>query len=303
MAKPGNIIAQIYKNVKTHKWECLHNDCKTLAINTHLGQRNGILSQLIENGHLIQLKVTDPHKWNKQSPIEFKRIGNKQAISLPVFCNTHDTSIFKPIESENTNIVSYESFLLFSYRTISAEIRKKEIALEQNYRVLRSNTLEGLIDKDRIQSYAWGLEFGIRDLSILKSKINDEILNNQSKFSFWSIRTVKFEIFASAVMSIFQVGHKSAEEYEFENLYIHVIPRNNHSIILVGYHNDYSTKEMKVYCQSWLNASQEDIEYKLTNLLTNHVENWVMTPSFFDGLTKVKKNKYMNYGLPRNSGQ
>lgn len=168
--KPNNIIGKIYENVKKKKWPCIHLDCCEQAINSHLGQQNGILSELQEEGHLIQVKPSNAHNWNKKKPIEFKRLGINQSISLPTFCNSHDTKIFKDIESKDSDLTSYTSFLLLSYRTLCAEIRKKEIGSEQHRRVIESNSLEGKIDKERIRDYKKGLELGIRDLSFLKKK-------------------------------------------------------------------------------------------------------------------------------------
>src|SRR5436190_16641801 len=127
MQKPQNIIAQITKNLKNKKWNCLIDGCDEVAINSHLIQQNGLLSNITYNGHLVELKMMDANKWdNKKLPFEFGTVGIKQALSHKVFCNKHDTEIFKPIEKDDENFDSYEAFLLFSYRAVCAEIRKKE---------------------------------------------------------------------------------------------------------------------------------------------------------------------------------
>jgi len=65
----------------------------------------------------------------KEPPIIFERVGISNALSHPVFCQKHDTEIFKPIEQSNVEFDTYESFLLFSYRAICAEIRKNKLIL------------------------------------------------------------------------------------------------------------------------------------------------------------------------------
>ena len=102
MLKIKKIIAQIDKNVKHKQWECLIDGCSEIAINSHLIQQNGLLNNISINGHLIELRMRDAFKWNKEeSPIVFQQIGIRKALSYKVFCNKHDTQIFKPIESNN----------------------------------------------------------------------------------------------------------------------------------------------------------------------------------------------------------
>ncbi len=304
--KPYNVIGKIMKNVKKVKWHCLHEGCQNKAIRSHLGQRKGILSQLQVDGHLIQLKTTDAHHWKKKAPIAFKKIGTKQAISLAVFCNDHDTSLFKSAELVKVDFTTYPIFLLFSYRTLCAEIRKKEIASEQNKRVIQSKFLEGKIDKDMVQKYRKGLELGIRDLEILKKHLNVEIKSPKGSFKYWHYILPRYDIFVTSVMSVFPLFHRDANEYELENLYIHFIPTAKNSILLIGYHENYYTRQMQDYCMSWGDLSENEIDIKLTDLLTNHIENWVLSPRLFDTFIISKRQKYLrefarninHYGMP-----
>jgi hypothetical protein len=53
------IMSNISKNVQNKEWNCLFKGCQDNAINSHLLQRNGILNNLIEDGHLIEIKAND----------------------------------------------------------------------------------------------------------------------------------------------------------------------------------------------------------------------------------------------------
>lgn len=306
--KSHNIIAEIYKNVRKVKWCCLHDNCGNTAINSHLAQRKGILNELIVDGHLIQLKVRDANVWNKEAPFGFKKIGIDQAISGPIFCDTHDSGLFKELEENKLPLDSYKAFLLFSYRTLCAEIRKKEIGLEQYRRVLRSSTLEGKIDKDSIKQLVTGSNLGIRDLTVLKEDLNKEIANPSSTFSYFTYCLPRFEIFASAVMSVNPLGFKSPMDYDLDNLYIHIIPRKNTTLLLTGFHNKYYSDGLKQYALSWSGLNQTAIELKLSTLLTYHLENWVMSPKLFGSLKPTKISTYLkyferdinHYGIPKN---
>lgn len=305
--KANNVIGNIFKNVKKVKWKCLHKNCNNNAINSHLGQKKGILSELQVGGHIIQLKTTDIHNASyRKKPLQFKKLGIRSAISLPVFCNAHDTSLFKTIEVGKVDFSSYNTFLLFSYRTLCAEIRKKEISKEQNKRMIASRLLEGKIDKVFLKGSNTGLDMGIRDLSFLKKRFEDEIDNPLEIYQYWSVELPKYELFASAIMSVLPVKIKSSDESEFENLYIHLIPNNAKTLLLIGYDKKYPTVAMHDYCLSWKELLKDELDVKITTLLTNHIENWVMSPNLFDSLSSTKKKIYLkdflqdinNFGVP-----
>ena len=116
----------ITKNVHTMRHHCQVDGCEEAAINSHLLQRNGILNNIAENNHLIEARPTDFFKWNAiDCPIEFRQVGINQAISLSVFCDKHDTELFKKIEQGNLDLGDYETQLLLSYRVVCAEIVRK----------------------------------------------------------------------------------------------------------------------------------------------------------------------------------
>lgn len=69
------------------------------TINSHLLQRHGVLDNIIEDGHMYELRVRDIFKWSKDvPPVVFKKVGLNDAISYPLFCNHHDTELFLDIE-------------------------------------------------------------------------------------------------------------------------------------------------------------------------------------------------------------
>ncbi len=122
-------IAKLQKDVQDpSKWECICPNCKNASINSHLPQRHGILDNLAENGHMFELK---PKSFYDPSCVDgtfkFHKIGINRAISWPVFCNGHDTELFKEIESQRSiDCSDYRTQLLLSYRTVCSEIRKNK---------------------------------------------------------------------------------------------------------------------------------------------------------------------------------
>lgn len=294
--KPQNIIAQIKKNIKSKQWQCLIDGCDELAINSHLIQQNGILNNITIDGHLIELKMVDAYKWNKnEAPITFQRIGIKHALTHKVFCNYHDTSIFQPIENQNTDFEKYESFLLFSFRAVCAEIRKKTISIEQYTRMINANTLTGIIDKDRLQEQLDGNALGITDLNVLKKELEDEINNMQGSYTFYSFKYPKLDIYASAVFSATGIDFsRDNGDLDLENIYIHILPLNENLLILVGFNNKFTSEATSSYCKSWGGLSNAELEIKLTTLVSTNIENWGTSLTRFENIKEHNKKKYIS---------
>ena len=74
--------------------------CHETSINSHLLMRNGILNYVAENGKVVELRAKAIEAIKKgDNALFFKEVGISQAISLPIFCKLHDTTLFKEIES------------------------------------------------------------------------------------------------------------------------------------------------------------------------------------------------------------
>lgn len=300
--KPQNIIAQININLRNKKWDCLVDGCTEVAINSHLIQQNGLLRNISSDGHLVELKMVDAYKWNKNDqPLAFQKVGISQALSHKVFCNLHDTTIFKPIEDQNKDFKSIDAFLLFSYRAVCAEIRKKLFAIEQHKRLINAKLLDGIIDKNDLKTIVNGNELGIKDLEILKKELEDEIAVPTNLFSFHTFTYPQLEIYASAVFSATDISYDLKENSDdLKNIYIHILPLAEETLILIGYNNNYKSPEIINYCKSWKDLSGEELEYKLTELFATNIENWGLSLKKYASLKEKNKTNYINI-LRKNS--
>jgi hypothetical protein len=102
---------------------CLHPSCNENSINTHILQKNGILSTLENDRHLMEMGI-NPF----QDEIHFfNRIGINKAYSFKCFCNEHDTNLFKEIETKEIDFSNYRHLILFTLRTIYNEKFRKKV--------------------------------------------------------------------------------------------------------------------------------------------------------------------------------
>ena len=177
------ILQIIRKNALNMNWKCMVDGCPEKTINSHLLQRHGVLDNIIEDGHMYELRVRDIFKWSKDvPPVVFKKVGLNDAISYPLFCNHHDTELFLDIEKNDPDVDDYRSQLLFSYRSVCAEMRKKEIEIDVNQRQLRSRILN--LDSFYLKECIRGLEIGIKDLKFYEEQLLNEISTPKNLFTF-----------------------------------------------------------------------------------------------------------------------
>ena len=295
MQKKQNVIAGISKKLKNKKWKCMVDNCDEIAINSHLIQQNGLLSNISSNGHLIELRMIDAYKWvNNKLPFEFCRVGIKHALTHKIFCSKHDSGIFKPIETDCTNFESLEAFLLLSYRSVCAEIRKKEINIDQFTEMLKSKVLLGKIEYDFYNSNIEGNKLGIQDLMILKKDFEAEIESKRGKYRFFVHKYPKFEIYASAIFSANDIDYfQHFLEPDLDNVYIHFLPLVDNFLILVGYDCDHVSDKIITFCDSWLNLSMENLQKKVTTLFTYNVENWGLSIDLYNKISAKTKAKFI----------
>ena len=230
MSKPTNkhkVIAAIIQNVHKKDWECIVDCCKEKAINSHLLQRNGILENVSVNGHLIEYKQKDPFSWKADSPpFEMKRIGIKKALSLSLFCKVHDNLIFKEIEIHPLDLDLYRVHLLLSYRVVCAEIRKKQINVEQFSRFINAESLKGEIGLERLKRFKEGNELGIIDLKRYKNIFEDELKNESSRFTFKVYKYTFLDIYGAAVFTTFDnLVTDLNQEMPLNSIFIYCHPR------------------------------------------------------------------------------
>lgn len=275
-----------------HKWQCMCPDCTEQAINSHLLQRHGILDYVAEQGHLYELKIEDYFKWHTSNPVCFKKVGLQQAISYPLFCSKHDSELFTPIEGETIDFDDYISQLLFSYRGICSEIRKKEFVQ------LRSEAWD---DNDIKDSSLKETEKGLCDLKYYKFLFEKELKNPNRKFSFRHFTYPFIPVYASGSSSYEPVNYenmwsveKALKKKTWDAFFVNVIPQKNTLEIIIGYNNNHANSDLRHYVDSWQGLSLEQLQVKLTDLFVARLEMWGMSPSLYKSLSEEKKKLFLD---------
>lgn len=280
------------KAIAKKKWLCMYPHCSNPAINSHLLQRHGVLSHIIEKGHLYEIGREDFYKWDEKSPIKIKKVGLQQAISFPLFCNKHDTELFAPIEGELIDFDDYRSQLLFSYRGLCSEIRKKE------FNQIRNVAFDEGEIKDAVSA---GTDRGLKDLQYYKYLFEQELDIAKQKFEFFHFSYPLIKVCASGAVSYEPIdyGDELSEEKAlmkkvWDGFFINIIPQENAIEIIIGYHKNHVNTALRKYVESWQKLSFEELQVKLTDLFASKLEMWCISPSIFENISDEKKQKFMD---------
>lgn len=290
-------LADITRSVNKKSWQCFEDGCCEKAINSHLLMRNGILNRVAENGKLIEFKPRAIEAMQKgQVPLYFKEVGINQAISYPLFCNSHDTSLFKEIEGGGVDYSKYRHIVLYCYRAICAEIRKKDIEAEKYKRCFESPVLEQMLSersKFELNFQMFTLLQGKRELEYYRDLLKNDLNTLEENFVFASFELPMSGLYASTISSLFSTEEETYNmDTPLNAFFFHLIPQKNSSRIILGYHKKHYKKEFVSYIDAWKNVEQNRIGYKLTGLLL-HTEGWGMRPSLYKAISQKNMDAFI----------
>lgn len=288
------VLSGIKRNLDKKDWDCMVAGCNQKAINSHLLQRHGVLSNVVENGHCYELREKDVFSWTGDTPpVEFKRCGIQDAISLHLFCNHHDTDVFKPVESGEVDYDDYYNQLLLSFRTICSEIRRKEVVIERYKRYLGSNILQ-LYRKqflDILPDAIKGSEAGIKDLVFCKGLIEKELNAPADNFIFVHHSYPIRGLYASSSFTIASKEETADVTKVMSGCIGHIIPNGEKTELVFGYHKDHVNDAIISFVNGWESLDKESLGEKITGWFTL-IESWGISPSLY---SKIKPSDLEYY--------
>lgn len=290
----GNIRKQVCRN---NTWDCICSGCSEKAINSHLLMRNGVLNRVVEDGHLYELRSDAIQAFRPDKmPISFKRVGINQAISLPLFCIGHDTGLFIEIEREEVNYANYRHLLLYCYRALLAEIRKKEIELEILRRESKSTVLYTYYGYDGIRNIEIqyeNMKKGIQELNYYCDCLKSDIDNDTESFVFFSRGLDIKGVYASSTSSLFTTEQDMESDKILNTFFFHLIPTESATQLIIGYHKEHYNDSLLNYVKRWQEVQNEEIGIMLTALFTQ-IETWGMSPSLYERIKEQNITRYYN---------
>ncbi|MBE7630513.1 hypothetical protein [Tenacibaculum piscium] len=266
---------------------CFHPDCNENSINTHILQKNGILSSLENERHLMEMGINpfldEIHYFN--------RIGINKAYSFKCFCNTHDTDLFKEIETDEINFSNYHHLILFTLRTIYNEKFRKLVNVRMRELLIAQHP--NLFDIDFLKKQNEGEKLGLLDIEKTENLIWNDINENTESFVFETREINRIELCLTGFYNYETT--RELEDYRKRNgkdkedvidIFINVFPYKDKTTIILGYKKKHKS-DVKSYVNTLIKESEKRFLRQLTNLLMFRCETWVISEKFYK--KRIKK--------------
>lgn len=274
---------------------CMFNGCTNKTIKSHVLQKNGILREISENNHLIQMTPTNPFEMSEKGISDFKLVGINDVYTFQGFCAIHDSSVFKLIETESTlNFFDKKQQALFCYRGLCQEIRRKEIAPEWIIE-LKPHFPPAFLP--RVESLIDGYNDGIENLNVFKTELEKSIISeNSDSFYFETIKIPKIELCISVPLNIGELEIPKDSNYKkwreerqlMPTSFINVFPKGDESFVIIGFHKDYPCDWTINFSKKMKSENKKEIFKELSDLVTLRLEFWSMSKYLFNQIPQIK---------------
>jgi len=270
---------------------CFFPGCDEKSINSHILQKNGILSSIAKDNHLWEIGV-NPFESPAFHP---QRIGINKIFSFRCFCNKHDTELFFEIEQEGIDFEKYRTLFLFTIRTFYNELFRKLVGVDQFYCLI--DKLENNQQKEFIRQNIEQMKLALKDLDFLKNLIWKDYNSSSQSFVFKYREINRIDLILSSYFD-YETSHevnnyrtKTGKEFErFSTIFVTVFPYQGKSILIMGYAKEDEGK-VKGYFNQFFKEGEKRLQKKLTNLVMFQCENWVCSQKFYE--KRIKNNEQL----------
>ena len=288
------IFSDCFLQMQKRKWTCMIPECEKNAIKSHVLQKNGILSRIAKNNHLIEVKPTNIWEMDQLEVFKYQEIGINDGFTFPGFCETHDDEIFSKIEKENFDTEDYLTQCLFSYRGLCQELRRKQQVKHYIENVLKRRASFKTMDVgETFDYYVQGLDYGINNLSFFKDEFEKDLKNETKNFIFQTKKIPFLGVCTSAPLNVKEpdeIEPKTMEEYEkiaqniLPTTFLSIFPIESDSTLITGHHKNYPSTYTSI-------ISSTDYREAISDLLILRMEYWCMSHDFFTNRIKPKERE------------
>jgi len=233
---------------------------------------------------------------------KFDKVGINVSFSFKGFCQSHDTSIFKPIENYEIDFEDYNSQLLFAYRTLLNEKRKKEICLDWYKKQKNDSILSNIFHLELINKAIEQAELAIKDGDYYENIMTSN-LNSDKKDFIFKVRYINKVDICLASYFPYETSRKIREHFIktgknldlLTNIFISFFPieGDGESVLIMGY---LKSKEgiCGSFVEDFFTVDEASLLSKISKLMMRQCEQWACSNKFYENHIKERETEIIN---------
>lgn len=278
-----------------------HRECAQKIIKAHTIPKSSSLKAIALNGHVLGLKFGIETLQKHNGKIVPEKIGINNASTFTGFCQIHDDRLFSCLEKEKFSKTEEQCFKL-AFRSFARDYYTKSALVSMYGTNAALDKGKSAYRQLQIQEWAFhtnvGAEAGHRDNIYHKDKFDKYIENSD----FSHVRAVVFEYDCPFPI---QASGSVNPDFSFDNIKIQdlsdfdIVP----DLLSFTSFNDglksYIVLSWLEYCHSacstlvnsLLSKPKKDISIYLAQYIFSNLENFFLSPLWWDGLSDVEKEK------------
>jgi hypothetical protein len=271
--------------------------CPEHPIKAHSIQNARILGQLVRDGHVVAL--TRSVTMAGGPDINFSLVGRNRATTFTGLCSHHDETIFAPIEKNDPRLDDEEHLFLLAYRTAYRELHATMEAAAKAQRAHLNRVAQGLDPKDTPTPLGmFSVERMIISWMMWRYKAQLDLAYADKQFSILSHDVINIDVDQSsiAVSSLFPIGAiRVRNNDDILRIHLNVLPlQPTKTVIIFSYlHSDAG--QARAVLSHILGSTSFHQRYELSRLILGRCDNFVLSPSYFDGWSPQKKETVRSY--------
>ncbi|MBK6858963.1 MAG: hypothetical protein IPG95_01595 [Saprospiraceae bacterium] len=236
--------------------------------------------------YFIDSKNTFPGKLPK-----FKREPISSILTFQGFCTKHDQMIFSEIEKSSFDLTDRKHLLLFNYRAICHELRKKWDIISWMEALIRDDDFPNIPD-ERFNVSLGGHKLGAKDLEYYKLKAEEELVKGISNYDYLVEVLPYREFVTSAIFNIetltpnevAKVNTPNWKEEPLKAMVFTIFPKNAELILILCYlKSDASIISDFIREMGGINLNF------VNKIIIEWIETWACSEGFYT--TNIQSNR------------
>ena len=266
--------------------------CGKPCIKSHTISKK-FLKRISKDGNFYNFINTVQDLKKSGGELKEKLVGINKASTLSLFCDTHDSKIFAPIEQRELIPNSEQCFLL-TYRTICMEYTKK-IASVKHFENLLSQIPPTI--QNWAQYHIMGSQVAIRD--ILEDKEKLELIYKEKNFN-----TLKSYVINIDKIPGFSCVGAHFPQYDFSGNHLQnlgnldkksnyltysLLPLEKSGVFILTW-DDFPDNPVQKFIKSFSQLNAAETPGAIAKYLFSTCENMYINPIWWDSLSTCQKN-------------